>query len=112
VRRDRRLFAAWSDAPPIRGHKPAVDELFASCAALGARGVAVVMTGMGRDGAEPMRALRDLGWETIGQDEESSVIYGMPRAAVECGAVKRQLPLDRIAPWLELYCSGAAAPAR
>ncbi|MGC6489398.1 MAG: CheB methylesterase domain-containing protein [Planctomycetota bacterium] len=110
--RDGALFTEWSDAPPIRGHKPAVDELFASCAEIDRHGVAVIMTGMGRDGAETMRALRARGWETVGQDEETCVIYGMPRAARECGAVKRQLPLDRIASWLVCYCRGAPASAR
>ena len=112
VRRGEELFSQWSDAPPIRGHKPAVDELFSSCAALGVHGVAVVMTGMGRDGAETMRTLRERGWETVGQDEASCVIYGMPRAAFECGAVQRQLPLDRIGSWLEAYCRRAVAAAR
>ncbi len=112
ARRGADLFAEWSDAPPIRGHKPAVDQLFGSCAALGVHGVAIVMTGMGRDGAETMRELRERGWATIGQDEASCVIYGMPRAAFECGAVQRQLPLDRIAPWLEAYCRRAVALAR
>ena len=111
VRRPQGLCARWSDAPPIRGHKPAADELFASCARLHTHGVAVIMTGMGKDGALPMRALRDLGWETLGQDEATCTIYGMPRAAYEAGAVRRQLPLDRIAPWLEAYCKRSTAGA-
>lgn len=111
VRRPQGLCAQWDDAPPIRGHKPAVDELFASCAKLYTHGVAVIMTGMGKDGALPMRELRDLGWETLGQDEATCTIYGMPRAAYEAGAVRRQLPLDRIAPWLEAYCKRSAAGA-
>ena len=111
VRRPQGLCARWSDAPPIRGHKPAADELFASCAKLHTHGIAVIMTGMGKDGALPMRALRDLGWETLGQDEATCTIYGMPRAAYEAGAVRRQLPLDRIAPWLEAYCKRSTAGA-
>jgi two-component system chemotaxis response regulator CheB len=59
--------------------------------------VGVILTGLGRDGAEGLLALRHAGAETIGQDEASSVVYGMPRAAFELGAVGRQLPLERIA---------------
>ncbi len=101
------VAAVWSDAPPIRGHKPAVDELFASCAELDVQGIAVIMTGMGRDGAEPMKALRDKGWKTVGQDEATCTIYGMPRAAKECGAVALELPLDRIAPGLVAHSARA-----
>jgi len=106
------LVAEWSDAPPVRGHKPAVDELFASCATMEVRGIAVIMTGMGRDGADEMRRLRDRGWQTIGQDEETCTIYGMPRSAKDAGAVARELPLARIAPWLVAYCHRADAHAR
>jgi chemotaxis response regulator CheB len=112
VARAAGLVLEWDDAAPIRGHKPAVDVLFASCAQLDVRGVAVIMTGMGRDGAGPMRTLRDRGWQTIGQDEETCTIYGMPRAARQEGAVVRELPLARIAPWLTAYCHRAAARTR
>ncbi|MBI4952155.1 MAG: chemotaxis-specific protein-glutamate methyltransferase CheB [Myxococcales bacterium] len=83
---------------PETPHMPSVDVLFESAAAsFGPRVVAVLLTGMGRDGAEGMRALASLGAHTIAQDEASCVVYGMPRAAMLAGAVREQLPLDRIA---------------
>lgn len=82
---------------PVNGHRPAVDVLFASLArAAGAAAVGVILTGMGRDGAAGLLALRQAGAATLGQDEASSLVYGMPRAAFELGAVDKQLPLDRI----------------
>jgi two-component system chemotaxis response regulator CheB len=79
---------------PARGvHRPAVDELFFSCAAACPRQVAgVLMTGMGTDGAEGLAALRRAGGLTMVQDEASSVIFGMPRAALELGAAEVSLP--------------------
>ena len=62
------------------------------------RGVAVLLTGMGRDGAEGLAVLRKAGWHTITQDEKTSVVYGMPAAAVELGAAEEILPLDKIGP--------------
>jgi two-component system chemotaxis response regulator CheB len=64
--------------------------------AVGSRAIGVILTGMGRDGAEGLLTLRNAGAETLGQDEQSSVVYGMPRVAFEIGAVGRQLPLERI----------------
>lgn len=81
----------------VSGHRPSVDVLFRSALPLAARVVAVLLTGMGRDGAEGMRALRAAGAHTIGQDAASCVVYGMPRVAAELGAVAQTLPLDRIA---------------
>jgi len=69
----------------------------ATARSLGHRAVGVILTGLGRDGAEGLLALREAGAETIGQDEASCVVYGMPKAAHELGAVGIQLPLDRIA---------------
>jgi two-component system chemotaxis response regulator CheB len=86
-----------SDAPKVNGHRPSVDVMFKSVLrAVGNRAMGVILTGMGRDGAEGLLALRRAGAETIGQDEHSSVVYGMPRVAFEIGAVARQLPLERI----------------
>ena len=93
------------DGPLVSGHKPSVDVLFHSAARVaGPRAVGVILTGMGRDGAEGLQALRQTGALTIGQDERSSMIYGMPRVAYEAGAVARQLPLGKVAPALIEAC--------
>lgn len=85
-------------APAVNGHSPSVDVLFHSVARhAGSNAIGVILTGMGRDGAQGLKEMREAGARTIGQDEASSLIYGMPRAAFEVGAVERQLPLDRIA---------------
>ena len=89
----------------MNGHRPSVDVLFESVArCAGNNSVGVILTGMGRDGAVGLKAMRDAGASTLGQDEASSVIYGMPRAAFEIGAVEHQLPLDRIGPELVRMC--------
>lgn len=85
---------------PVSGHRPSVDVLFRSAAALGPGVVGVLLTGMGRDGAEGLAAIRRAGGWTIGQDEASSTVYGMPRVAHEMGAVAQQLPVSRIGPAL------------
>ncbi len=79
--------------PPRGGHRPSVDELFFSCAESHPRQVAgVLLTGMGSDGAEGLAALRAAGGLTLVQDEASSVVFGMPRAALERGAAEIALP--------------------
>ena len=84
--------------PAVSGHSPSVDVLFGSVAQVAKQNaLGIILTGMGRDGAQGLLAMRQAGAKTIGQDEASSLIYGMPRAAFEIGAVERQLPLDRIA---------------
>lgn len=86
------------ESVPVNGHRPSVDVMFKSvCATFGERAVGVILTGMGRDGAEGLKNLRDTGAATLGQDEQTSVVYGMPRAAFELGAVQRQLPLGSLA---------------
>jgi two-component system, chemotaxis family, protein-glutamate methylesterase/glutaminase len=81
----------------VNGHRPSVDVLFQSVARLAEnRGVGIILTGMGRDGANGLAAMRKAGARTIGQNEASSVVYGMPRAAFEIGAVETQMALDRI----------------
>ena len=81
----------------VNGHRPSVDVLFNSVAKV-ARGkaVGVILTGMGRDGAAGLAAMRQTGARTIGQNESSCVVYGMPKAAHELGAVESQLALERI----------------
>lgn len=82
---------------PATTHRPSVDVLFTSAAtAVGRRAVAVLLTGMGHDGARGMAELARAGARTLAQDEETSVIYGMPKAAVQAGAVGEILPLGAI----------------
>ena len=83
---------------PVNGHSPSVDVLFHSVAKVAAqKSLGVILTGMGRDGAKGLKAMRDAGGRTVGQDEATSVVYGMPRAAFELGAVETQLPLEKVA---------------
>lgn len=77
-------------------HRPSVDVFFESLVHAPS-GIAVLLTGMGRDGADGMRALRAAGWHTIAQDESTSVVWGMPGAAVKCGGAVEVLPLEAIA---------------
>jgi len=87
-----------SAGAPQSGHRPSVDVLFRSVAKnAGAHAVGVILTGMGRDGADGLLAMREAGAHTIGQDEASCVVYGMPKCAAQIGGVERQLPLHRIA---------------
>ncbi len=81
----------------VSGHRPSVDVLFRSALVQARHSVAVLLTGMGRDGAEGMAALRASGAHTIGQDADSCVVYGMPRVAAELGGVAETRPLDSIA---------------
>lgn len=82
----------------VNGHRPSVDRLFHSVArAAGGRAAAAILTGMGNDGALGMKAMRGAGAFTVGQDEESCVVYGMPMAARQADAVTIELPLSRIA---------------
>lgn len=99
-----KLFASGT----VNGHRPSVDVLFDSVvAAAGGRAVGVILTGMGRDGAAGLKRMRDAGARTIGQDEASCVVYGMPRAAHELGAVEKQLPLTRISAAVLELCTDA-----
>lgn len=92
-----RFVCRLDDGPLVSGHRPSVDRLFQSVGdVVGANAVGVILTGMGRDGAEGLLSLRQAGAITLGQDEASSVIYGMPRVAYEIGAVSKQLPLRRM----------------
>jgi two-component system chemotaxis response regulator CheB len=82
---------------PVSGHRPSVDVLFNSvAAAVGDKAVGVILTGMGRDGAQGLLAMRKAGAKTLGQDEASCVVYGMPRSAFELGAVEKQVSLSHM----------------
>ncbi|UOO37349.1 chemotaxis response regulator protein-glutamate methylesterase [Oscillospiraceae bacterium CM] len=82
----------------VNGHCPSVDVLFNSVAlSIGKDAVGVILTGMGADGARGLALMRQKGARTIGQDEATSVVYGMPKVAFEIGAVEKQAPLDAIA---------------
>ena len=92
------LTLELQNGPPVNGHTPSVDVLFSSAAKLGncRSVVALLLTGMGADGAKGLLALRQAGAVTICQDEKSSVVFGMPRAGIECGAADYVLPLNRM----------------
>ena len=91
-------FVQVLDGPPVNRHKPAVDVLFRSAAeCAGADVLALLLTGMGDDGARGMKVLHDLGAQTIAQDEASCVVFGMPMEAIKLGAAERVLPLDQMA---------------
>jgi two-component system, chemotaxis family, protein-glutamate methylesterase/glutaminase len=86
------------DGPPVNRHRPSVDVLFRSVAqAAGANALGIIMTGMGDDGAAGLREMHDAGAPTLAQNEESCVVFGMPREAIKRGAVDKVLPLDGLA---------------
>lgn len=85
------------DGPPVSRHRPSVDVLFRSVArAAGRNALGIIMTGMGDDGARGLKEMREAGARTIGQDEDSCVVYGMPKEALKLGAVEREISLDDI----------------
>ncbi|MDR3211186.1 MAG: chemotaxis response regulator protein-glutamate methylesterase [Planctomycetota bacterium] len=89
--------AETREGPLVCRHKPSVEVLFNSFAKnVGAQGIGVMLTGMGKDGAEAMKNLHDSGARTIAQDEKSCVVFGMPKEAIKTGAVEKIVPLDRV----------------
>jgi two-component system, chemotaxis family, protein-glutamate methylesterase/glutaminase len=98
VKRDEgQLLAKLSNEPPMNLHRPSVDFLFLSVAKfIGADATGVIMTGMGKDGAKGLLEMKAKGAWTIAQDEATSVIFGMPREAIELGAVDEVAPLPRL----------------
>jgi two-component system chemotaxis response regulator CheB len=94
-----------SDDPKVNGHRPSVDVLFRSVAQeFGADAVGLLMTGMGEDGAEGLGVMKDAGALTIAQDEESSVVFGMPRVAIERGYANRVVSLEALPNTLIAHC--------
>jgi two-component system, chemotaxis family, protein-glutamate methylesterase/glutaminase len=111
ARAGTRHVCRLSDAPPIGGHRPSVDVLFRSAARVcGPLAVGAILTGMGKDGADGLLELRRAGARTLGQDEESALIYGMPRAAFERGAVMRQCSLAHMADAILDACASNESP--
>src|SRR5262245_26094845 len=101
-----------TDGPERHSCRPSVDVLFESVAReLGPRAIACLLTGMGRDGAKGLLAIRQAGGRTLAQDESSSVVFGMPREAIALGAAERVLPLDRIAEAVRAVAAGGDWPA-
>lgn len=100
----REMRLGYQTTPPINGHRPSVDALFLSATRYAARIVGVILTGIGRDGADGLHALRAAGARTFCQDEATSTVFGMPRAAGP--AAERHLPIRRIA---ETILEAAAA---
>lgn len=95
-------FVTCEAGPKVSGHCPSVDVMFESCAYCAKdNAIGVILTGMGDDGATGLLAMKKAGAFTIGQDEGSSLVYGMPKAAFELGAVDVQAPLDKIS--YEIY---------
>jgi two-component system, chemotaxis family, protein-glutamate methylesterase/glutaminase len=104
--RERQYVCKMRETEKVSGHRPSVDVLFKSVAAVaGKRAVGAILTGMGRDGAEGLLQMREAGCVTIGQDKKTSVIYGMPRVAFELNAVQKQFALPKIASAILRACS-------
>ncbi|MDY6875182.1 MAG: chemotaxis response regulator protein-glutamate methylesterase [Chloroflexota bacterium] len=94
-----------NQAEPVSGHRPSVTPLFESVArSYGPAAMGVIMTGMGADGAVGMKTLREAGAITIAQDEESCVVFGMPKEAIALGAIQRIVPLEKIAQVMVALC--------
>ncbi|MGZ5442486.1 MAG: protein-glutamate methylesterase/protein-glutamine glutaminase [Thermoanaerobaculia bacterium] len=108
-----RMVVALHDGPLVSRHRPSVDVLFRSVAeTIGASAVGVILTGMGADGATGLLEMRKAGATTIAQDEESCVVFGMPREAIARGAVEAVLPLDAIPAALAAAVTAPAAGRR
>jgi two-component system chemotaxis response regulator CheB len=107
VRSGAKYVCRLSDEAPVNRHKPSVEVLFDSVAqAAGKNALAIMLTGMGKDGAEAMLRLRQTGAPTIAQDEATSVVWGMPGVAVKLGAVEKVLPIQDISAAIRQWIKG------
>ena len=98
-RNGARYFVTTNQELPVRRHRPSVEVLFESVAKYaGSNAVGVIMTGMGDDGAGGLLKMKESGAKTIAQDEESCVVFGMPKEAIKLGAAETVVPLDKITP--------------
>jgi two-component system chemotaxis response regulator CheB len=98
------------EGPHVSRHRPSVDVLFRSASlAAGANAMGVLLTGMGDDGANGLLEMRQMGSHTVAQDEESSVVFGMPKEAIQRGAAVKVLPLGRVANEINTYARMAGA---
>jgi two-component system chemotaxis response regulator CheB len=105
--------AVVEDTEPVNRHKPSVEVLFRSAArVIGPNAIGVMLTGMGADGAQAMREMKDAGAHNFVQDEASCVVFGMPRMAIQAGAAHEVLPLTQIAPALLARLASAPAGVR
>jgi two-component system chemotaxis response regulator CheB len=94
---DKYKHIKLDNSPPVGGHKPAANVLLSSVAEVfGSSAIGVILTGMGGDGAEGLKAIRDAGGSTIVQDEDSCVVFGMPKVAIELGAAQKIFPPQMI----------------
>jgi two-component system chemotaxis response regulator CheB len=101
-----------TEEPPVSGHRPSVDVLFRSVArAAGSNAVGIILTGMGNDGAMGLLEMRRAGASTIGQNEATCVVYGMPKVAQECGATEVELPIEKIPEQVLFRCQATATRA-
>lgn len=98
VRSGANYMTALNQGEPVNRHRPSVDVLFLSAARVAAgNGIGVILTGMGKDGALGMKAMKDAGAHTFAQNEESCIVFGMPKEAIALGVIDEVLPLDEIA---------------
>jgi len=116
---DRHMVLRWvtdhyevvlNDGPKVHHQRPAVDVLFESAVKCGAAThvLALVLTGMGADGATGLLRLKERGAQTVAQDEDSCVVFGMPREAIKAGAANRILPLEAMADFIEQHAAQRA----
>ena len=102
IRKDQQgFFLTLNENPPVNHHRPSVDVLFHSLAeTVQGMGIGILLTGMGEDGARGLLAMRKQGAKTLAQDESTSTIFGMPRAAITIGAAQEVAPLTEVPAWL------------